>query len=169
MDGHDAHGVVVGLGQDRLGDAGAVGELELDPAEVLAKVSPGGLAPRSCLVDDEADPAPHVARAAFGESEVHGPPVAGDPVQQFGGRAPVPLLVEAAQVGQPGMNAVAVVGLAELGVEVAPRADPGMEPEEVVVAAGEQWRAQRGDDVEEIGGVGHRPEHHKRSRTARVE
>ena len=71
------------------------------------------------------------------------------------------LLVEAAQVGEPGMDAVTVLGLPESGVEVAPRAGPGMEPEEVVVAAGQQRRAQRGDDVEEVGGIGHRPQHHE--------
>ena len=45
VDGHDAHGVVVGLGQHRLGDPGALGRLQLDPAQVLAQAPAGRLAP----------------------------------------------------------------------------------------------------------------------------
>ena len=162
MDGHDAHGVVVGLGQHRLGDPRALGRLLLDPVEVLAQAAAGGLAPGPGLVDHEAQPAPHVAGPALGEAELEGPAVAGDAVEQLGRRLPVALLVQRAQVGEAGPHRI--VGRHGVGLvgEVAPAAAAlDLEAEQVVVAAAEQRGAQRGDDAQVVGGVVDGPQHHQ--------
>ena len=136
MDGQDPHGVVVALGQDRLGHPGPLGRLHGDPVQVLAQVAAGGLAPGPGLVDDEAQPPPHVAGPALGEAELQGPSVPGDAAQQLGRGGPRALVVERPQVGQAdpdrivGRHGVGLVG------QVAP-ASPALplEPEQVVVAA----------------------------------
>ena len=162
MDGHDAHGVVVGLGQDRLGDPGALGRLQLDPAQVLAQAAVGGLAPGPGLVDDEPQPPPHVARPAFGEAELERAAVAGDAVEQLRRRLPVPAVVQAAQVGEADAHRVVVGNGVGLLAEVAPAASPlDLEAEQVVVAAAEQRRAQRGDGVHLVGRVVDGPQHHE--------
>ena len=111
MDRHDPHGVVVGLGEHRLGDPGALGGLLVDPVEVGAQAAAGGLAPRPGLVDHEPQAAPHVARAALGEPELEGAAVAGDAVEQLGGRLPVAGLVDLEQERQARSTIDAVGGI----------------------------------------------------------
>ena len=100
VDRHDPHGVVVGLGEDRLGDPGPLGGLLLDPVEVGAQAAAGGLAPGAGLVDHEPEAAPHVAWAALGEPELEGSALAGDAVEQLGGGVPVARLVDRPQERQ---------------------------------------------------------------------
>ena len=89
VDGHDSHGIVVALGQDGLGHPRTFGRLQVHPAQVLAQIASGGLAPRPGLVDDETQSPPHVAGPPFGEAELHGPPVGRDPVEQLRRGQPV--------------------------------------------------------------------------------
>ena len=101
VDGHDPHGVVVGLRQHGLGDPGALRRLLVDPLEVGPQAPAGGLAPRPRLVDHEPQPPPHVAGTAFGEAELEGAALAGDVVEELGGGLPVAALVDA-RAGTPG-------------------------------------------------------------------
>ena len=95
VDGHDPHGVVVALGQDRLGHPRPLGRLRGHPVQVLAQVAARGLAPGPGLVDHETQPPPHVAGPALGEAELEGPPVPGDPPEQLRRGQPSALVVEA--------------------------------------------------------------------------
>ena len=87
VDGHDPHGVVVVLGQDRVGDA-ALGRLEPRPRQVAADAVPAGIAPRSRLVDHVAHATPHVAGIGTVERDVEHAPLVDDRGQQVGGRPP---------------------------------------------------------------------------------
>jgi hypothetical protein len=161
VDRHDAHGVVVGLGQHRLRDPRPLGGLLLDPVEVGAQAPAGGLAPGPGLVDHEADAAPHVAGPALGEAQLEGAAVARDAVEELGGGVPVAGLVDRPEVGEPALDDGAL-GIGRRGrVERPGAALRHLVPEEVVVAAAEQRRAQRGDDPQVVGGVVGGPQHHE--------
>ena len=157
--GHDAHRVVVGLGQHGLGHPAALGGLLADPCEVLPERAVGGVGPRPGLVDDEAHAPPQVAGPAVGLAQLEHAAVAHDPVGELAGRQPASLVVHGAQVGQAGDDGVARSAASgsgrlwsKLALVVAPEAV------EVVVAAAEQRRAQGGDDRQLVGGVVDGPE-----------
>ena len=163
VDGHDAHGVVVALGQDGLGHPGPLGRLRLHPAQVLAEVPAGGLAPGPGLVDDEAQPAPHVAGPSLGEARAPGP-AGRRRCGRAARRAPASGAGRRASAGRRGRrrtgssigDGVGLVG------QVAPTPLPfGLEAEQVVVATGQQRRPQGGHDAEVVGGVVDGPQHHE--------
>ena len=153
VDGHDPHGVVVGLGQDRFGHPAALAGLAGDPLEVLPEPAVRGLAPPPGLVDDEAEAPPHVPGPALGEAQLEQAPVPGDAVEQLAGGPPVPFVVELTEVGDAGQDRPVGhrVGLRSQVVPVAALDD--LEAEQVVVTAGEQRAAQRRDDAEVVGRV----------------
>ena len=99
VDRHDAHGVVVGLGQDRFGDADAVGGLAVGPREVLPQRAAAGLAPHAGLVDQVPQPPPHVPRPGGRGRHLEDAAIADEAVEQLARRRPVPVGGEALQVG----------------------------------------------------------------------
>jgi hypothetical protein len=82
---HDAHGVVVGLRQDGLGHAAALGSLLADPLEVLPERPVGGVGPGASLVEYEPHPPPQVTRSALGGPQLEQPPVADHLIGQLAG------------------------------------------------------------------------------------
>jgi hypothetical protein len=159
VDGHDPDRVVVGLGQDGLGDPAALRGLLADPGQVLAQRAVGGVGPGPGLVDHEPHPAPQVAGPAVGLAELEDPAVAHHPVGQLAGRRPQARRVQLAQVGEPRGHRVArrdVLGRRGAVVEAAAVGPPVAV--EVVVAAGEQGRAQCGDDRQLVARVVDRPQ-----------
>ena len=83
--GHDPHRVVVVLGEDRVAGPALVG-LVRGPAQVAAQAPPAGVGPRPGLVDDVADPPPHVAGVGPGERGLEHPPLDDERVEQVGRR-----------------------------------------------------------------------------------
>src|SRR2546423_64240 len=61
VDGEDPNRVVVGFGQDRFGDPGALRALQCRPRKEAAQVGAAGLAERAGLIRQEADVPPYVA------------------------------------------------------------------------------------------------------------
>ena len=73
VDGQDPHGVVVGLGQQRLVHPRAVGALQLGPLEERPQAAAAGLLERAGLVDEEPQPAPHLGRPRVAEGRAGTP------------------------------------------------------------------------------------------------
>ncbi len=87
VDRHDPHGVVVVLGQDRVGDA-TLRRLEPRPRQVAADAVPADIAPRPRLVDHVAHATPHIVGIGTVERDVEHATFVDDLGQQVGGRPP---------------------------------------------------------------------------------
>ena len=74
VDGHDPHGVVVGLRQDDLDGPHLLRLLEVHPREEPVQVATVVVGELPGLVGDEAEPPPRVAGPAVVEGELHHPP-----------------------------------------------------------------------------------------------
>ena len=113
------------------------------------------------LVDHEAHAPPQVARSAVGEADLEHAPLAHDAVEQLAGRRAsrrASCHPASARIASPtGWSGGSDSGRRRLVVPVAAVLD--LEREEVVVAAPEQRRAQRGHERELVGGVVDRLQH----------
>ncbi|MEZ5262744.1 MAG: hypothetical protein R2755_13455 [Acidimicrobiales bacterium] len=98
--GHDPHGVLVELGQQRLVHRGTVGALQRRPVEEGPQPSPARVLERPGLVHEEAQPPPHVGGARRTEAEQEAVALAQHPAQQLGGAVPPAVEPQAAQVGE---------------------------------------------------------------------
>ncbi len=153
MDREDLHRLVVGLGQQRLVHPGSVGALQFGPSDEGAEIAAVGLLERSGLVDEEAQPPPHLGRSRIAERQQEGVPLAEQPLEQRGRREPPPVLPQRAQVlerlshGVLGGNR-----LGHLAAEVPPTARAA-KGEQVDVRARVQRGAQGGDEAQLIAGV----------------
>ena len=138
VDRHDAHGVVVGLRQDRLDDPRAFGSLEGRPRQVVAQGSTRRVAEGARLVDHEPHPPRHIAEAARVDAHLEHVTIANDGFEQRARRHPGALRV------QPGEEADRVayrmLVRERFGQRPADVPTPpvlGVEREEIVVAAAE--------------------------------
>ena len=93
MDREDAHGVVVGLGQDGLDDARALGALQIGPVEEVSQAAALRLREGAGLVDDEPHAAPEVTRPTVGEADLEHAPLPYDPVEQLARSEPLSRVV----------------------------------------------------------------------------
>ena len=91
--------VAVLLGKDGFGDL-TVGGLTGGPLEVAADPPAARVGPGPGLVDDEADPVPHVAVVDAIEGEILQPSLVDDGGQEFGGSEGGGTVVDARQMGQ---------------------------------------------------------------------
>ena len=156
VNGEDAHAVVVGLGQDRLGHPGVVGALQPGPRHVVAQVGAAGVGPGSGLIDHEPEPPPHVAWPPAGHCGLEGAALPDQPVDQGGRAGPALGPVEFGKVGDPLGHRVVrrrVLGQPAKQREPAPASQTPVS--QVVVAAAVERGAQGGDQGQLVGGVGH--------------
>ncbi len=147
VDGHHPHGVDVGLGQHRLGDPGGLLALPRGPGEVGPQPAVLSLRPGPGLVDDEPQPAPLVSRPRAGWRR---PRASGG--RRRSRRAPRSGVIQRASLVQPtsGRPARAPTGCAGQlrrrgRSQDGERAAVALPAPQVVVAAAEQRRPQRGD------------------------
>ena len=98
VDRHDAQRLRVGLGQHRLGGPGGVAALPLCPGQVGAQPAVLGLGPGAGLVDDEAQPPPHVPGARAVDRHLEHPPVVDEPGEHLARRQPGAVVVQPPQV-----------------------------------------------------------------------
>ena len=165
MDGEDAHRVVVGLGQHRLDDPGALG---CSAASAQCEERRAGCRPRP-----RRTPAPgrrRTARAATGRAggRRRTRPRARAARARCGRAARWARATSRASCQLARARAMRVAdrmvvgqGLGERRLVVPPAAVLDLVREEVVVAAAEQRRAQRGHQRELVGGIVDRLQHHE--------
>ena len=151
--GHDAHRVVVGLGQDRLDHPGVLGALQVGPGQVAAQVGAVGVGEEPGLVDHEAEAAPHVAGASLVEPELEGTTIGEDLLDETARVVPPPLVVEGPEGVETGGHGVVGPDRVGPGAPVVPVAARLRVLEQIVVAAAEPRRAERGHDGDLVGGV----------------
>ena len=144
-------------GQHRLGDPGGLVGLPGRPRQVAPQSAVLGFRPRPGLVDHEPQPAPGVPGARPGGGHLEHPPFLDDRRQHLTGRQPPGPRMQPAQVRDgPADRMLGPVGRYR-GEDVERPAARAPGPQ-VVVAAPEQRRPQRGHAGELVAGVGDRPQ-----------
>ncbi len=99
VDGHHPDGVVVVLGQDRVGDAGLRG-LQRGPLKVAPDTVTAGVSPGAGLFEHESQAAPHVASIDAAECQVEQATLVGHGDEQVGGRHGADALGHRANMGE---------------------------------------------------------------------
>jgi hypothetical protein len=149
--GHDAHGVEIVLGQDRVGDPALRG-LELRPLQVATDAVAAGVGPRPGLLDHVAQAPPHVPGVRAGEGEVERPSLVGDRGEQIGRRRPTDALGDGADVGDRGGD-----GMVDHRGRRCRPGIPGSTARtprpQLDVAAPVERTAQRGHHRQRVGGI----------------
>ena len=137
---HDAHRVVVGLGQDRFGDAHTVCGLPVGPLEVLPQRAAARLVPHAGLVDQVPQPPPHVPGPAAVARHLEDAAITDEAIEQLARRGPVPVGRETLQVGHgiPDRVVITVGGWQLAGQHAPPPAATAHPPVQLGIAAAEQ-------------------------------
>ena len=154
---HYADRVVVGLGDDGLGDARARVRLRPQPFDELAQGGPTGLAESARLFEDEAQPLPRFARPAVRKRHLEQPPLPNYPVYKFADAVPPTGIVEHSKRPQGVWDRVAD----RFGdrSRVVPAASCFDELVQIIVPTAKRRRPQRRNDRDIVGGVIDRREH----------
>ncbi len=158
MDRHHPHGVVVVLGQDRVGHS-TLGGLQFRPLQIAADAMAAGVGPGPGLFDDVTDSPPHVAPVGTGQREVEHPSIVDDRSEQIGGRVPADAFGDRAHMGD-GCGHGVIVEAGGNGRPRIPRAALTLPRPELDVAAPVERAAKRLDHHQFVGRVVGGPEHH---------
>ena len=151
MDGHHPHGIVVVLGQDRVGHP-ALGGLQDGPLQIAAYAVTPRIGPRPCLLDDVAQAAPHVARVGACERKVEEPALVGDCGEQVGRRRGAHSLGHRANMGDRVGDGMVTEPRRRCRPQI-PVAAAGLPLPQLDVAAAVERAAERLDQSQGVGGV----------------
>ena len=158
VDGHDAHGVVVGLRQDHLDGLHPLLLLEGGPRQEAVQIPAVVVGELPGLVGHEAEPPPGVPGPTVVEGQFHHPSPVDDLLDQPAHVEPAATSVQLPQHAHGLHHRVVAAGRRRRHGQVVPGPPGRGVPDQVVVPAAERRGPERGHQVHLVGRVVDRPQ-----------